>query len=162
MKRSTWLAISGAAVLLAALLVLWRIASTPVPPEDQQVCQRLEEVRLAVERRDLSAILDAISNDFDAFGYSADRLRFELASAFRRGVKPHVRYTNPSINVIGKEAIVNLRVEVWWEDQGFASRHEPTDIQLYLRKEPTHKWLVIPDEKWRVVDVEGVSIGELE
>ncbi|MER3474750.1 MAG: hypothetical protein C4335_12135 [Armatimonadota bacterium] len=162
MKRSTWLAIAGAGLLLAVLLVLWRVASTPAPPEDQQVRQRLEEIRLAVERRDLNAIMDAISNDFEAFGYSPDRLRLEIASAFRRGVKPHVRYTNPSINVIGKEATVNLRVEVWWEDRGLVSRHEPTDIQVYLRKEPARKWLVIPDEKWRVVDVEGVSIGELE
>lgn len=162
MKRSTWLAISGAAVILAGLLVLWRVAVTPVPPEDQQVRDRLEEIRLAVEQRDLNAIMDAISQDFDAFGYSPDRLRIEIASAFRRGIKPHLRYSNPSVNIIGKEASVNMRVEVWWEDQGSVSRHEPTDIQVYLRKEPARKWLVIPAEKWRVVDVEGVSIGELE
>ncbi len=162
MKRSTWLALSGAAVILAGLLVLWRMAVTPVPPEDQQVRDRLEEIRLAVEQRDLNAIMDAISQDFDAFGYSPDRLRIEIASAFRRGIKPHLRYSNPSVNIIGKEASVNVRVEVWWEDQGSVSRHEPTDIQVYLRKEPARKWLVIPTEKWRVVDVEGVSIGELE
>ncbi|MEJ5252786.1 MAG: hypothetical protein HPY54_06855 [Chthonomonadetes bacterium] len=162
MKRSTWLALSGAAVILAGLLVLWRMAVTPVPPEDQQVRDRLEEIRLAVEQRDLNAIMDAISQDFDAFGYSPDRLRIEIASAFRRGIKPHLRYSNPSVNIIGKEASVNMRVEVWWEDQGSVSRHEPTDIQVYLRKEPARKWLIIPTEKWRVVDVEGVSIGELE
>lgn len=162
MKRSTWLALSGAAVILAGLLVLWRMAVTPVPPEDQQVRDRLEEIRLAVEQRDLNAIMDAISQDFDAFGYSPDRLRIEIASAFRRGIKPHLRYSNPSVNIIGKEASVNMRVEVWWEDQGSVSRHEPTDIQVHLRKEPARKWLVIPTEKWRVVDVEGVSIGELE
>lgn len=162
MKRPTWMAISGATILLAALLVLWRLAAVPAPPETQQVRERLEEVRQAIERRDLNTIMDAISDDFEAFGYSPDRLRVEIASAFRRGVKPHVRYTNPSVNVIGKEATVNMQVEVWWEEQGFVGRHEPTDIQLYLRKEPAHKWLVIPTEKWRVVDIEGVSIGELE
>lgn len=149
-------------MILAGLLVLWRMAVTPVPPEDQQVRDRLEEIRLAVEQRDLNAIMDAISQDFDAFGYSPHRLRIEIASAFRRGIKPHLRYSNPSVNIIGKEASVNMRVEVWWEDQGSVSRHEPTDIQVHLRKEPARKWLVIPTEKWRVVDVEGVSIGELE
>ncbi len=162
MKRSTWIAIAGAVVLLAALMVMWRIATTPVPPEDEQIRTRLEEVRLAIEQRDVNGIMDAVSSDFDAFGYSPERLRIEIASAFRRGVKPHVRYTNPVVIVIGKEATVSMQVEVWWEDMGQVSRHEPTDIRLTLRKEPARKWLVIPIEKWRVVNVEGISIGELE
>ncbi len=162
MKRSTWIAIAGSVVSLAVLLVLWRIAAAPVPPEDQQIRTRIEEVRQAIEQRDVNAIMDALSADFGAFGYSPERLRVEIASAFRRGVKPHVRYASPVINVIGKEATVNMRVEVWWEDMGHVSRHEPTDIQLILRKEPARKWLLIPTEKWRVVDLEGVSIGGLE
>jgi hypothetical protein len=55
-----------------------------------------------------------------------------------------------------------MRVEVWWEDQGLLSRHEPTDIQLKLRKEPARKWLVFPTEKWRVVDVEGIGTDGME
>jgi hypothetical protein len=162
MKRSTWLAISGAAVMVAALLVLWRIAAVPSVPEDQRVRERLEEIRLAVEARDLRTVMDAISDDFDTLGYSRERLRVEIASAFRRGIKPHIRYSPPVINIIGKEATVNTRVEVWWEDQSHTSRHEPTDIRLSLRKEPARKWLVVPTEKWRIVDVEGVAIGGLE
>lgn len=162
MKRSSWLAISGAAVLIAALLVMWRIATVPVPPEEQIVRNRLEEIRQAIEGRDLNTLMDAISSDFDAFGYSPERLRIELASAFRRGIQPHVRYSTPVISIIGKEATVSMRVEAWWEDQGLVSRHEPTDIQLKLRKEPARKWLVFPTEKWRVVDVEGISIDGLE
>jgi len=57
---------------------------------------------------------------------------------------------------------VSMRVEVWWEDQGLLSRHEPTDIQLKLRKEPARKWLVFPTEKWRVVDVEGIGTDGME
>jgi|GEM_PF-809990 hypothetical protein len=162
MKTSTKLALSGAVVLLAALLVMWRLAATPATPEEQIVRNRLEEIRLAIEGRDVNAIMDAISSDFDAFGYSPERLRIEIASAFRRGVRPHVRYTKPVINIIGKEATVSMRVEVWWEDQGLISRHEPADIQLKLRKEPARKWLVFPTEKWRVVDVEGIGIDGLE
>lgn len=162
MKRSTWLAISGATLLIAALLVMWRIAATPTPPEEQVVRNRLEEIRQAIEGRDLNTLMDAISSDFDAFGYSPERLRIELASAFRRGIRPHVRYTAPVINIIGKEATVSMRVEAWWEEQGLVSRHEPTDIQVTLRKEPARKWLVFPTEKWRVIDVEGISINGLE
>ena len=162
MKRSTWLAISGATVLIAALLVLWRIAATPTPSEEQVVRDRLEEIRQAIEGRDLNTLMDAISSDFDAFGYSPERLRIELASAFRRGIRPHVRYTAPFVNIIGKEATVNMRVEAWWEEQGLVSRHEPTDIQVKLRKEPARKWLVFPAEKWRVIDVEGISVNGLE
>jgi len=162
MKTSTKLALSGAVVLLAALLVMWRIAATPAPPEEQVVRNRIEEIRLAIEGRDVNAIMDAISSDFDAFGYSPERLRIEIASAFRRGIRPHLRYTTPVINIIGKEATVSMRVEVWWEDQGLLSRHEPTDIQLKLRKEPARKWLVFPTEKWRVVDVEGIGTDGME
>lgn len=162
MKRATWIAIAGAAVLLVLLLVLWRVATLPTVSESQQVRDRLEEIRLAVERRDLNAIMDALSNDFDAFGYSPERLRIEIASAFRRGIKPHVQYTPPVVNILGREATVNTRVEVWWEDMGQISRHEPTDVQLLMRKEAARKWLVIPTEKWRIVKVEGVSIGGLE
>ncbi len=162
MKTSTKLALSGAVVLLAALLVMWRIAATPVTPEEQVVRNRIEEIRLAIEGRDVNAIMDAISSDFDAFGYSPERLRIEIASAFRRGIRPHIRYTTPVINIIGKEATVSMRAEAWWEEQGLISRHEPADIQLKLRKEPARKWLVFPTEKWRVVDVEGISIDGLE
>jgi hypothetical protein len=162
MKTSTKLALSGAVVLLAALLVMWRIAATPATPEEQVVRNRIEEIRLAIEGRDVNAIMDAISSDFDAFGYSPERLRIEIASAFRRGIRPHLRYTTPVINIIGKEATVSMRVEVWWEDQGLLSRHEPTDIQLKLRKEPARKWLVFPTEKWRVVDVEGIGTDGME
>ncbi|MCL6475273.1 MAG: hypothetical protein K6U75_09505 [Firmicutes bacterium] len=162
MKTSTKLALLGAMVLLAALLVMWRIAATPVTPEEQVLRNRLEDIRLAIEGRDVNAIMDAISSEFNAFGYSRDRLRIEIASAFRRGVRPHLRYTTPVINIIGKEATVNMRVEVWWEDQGLLSRHEPTDIQLKLRKEPARQWLVFPTEKWRVVDVEGIGTDGLE
>jgi hypothetical protein len=162
MKRSTWLAILGAMAMAVALLVMWRVAATPSPPEEQVVRTRLEEIRLAVERRDLNTLMDAISNDFDAFGYSPERLRIEIASAFRRGIRPHIRYTTPVINIIGKEATVNMRVEAWWEEQGLVSRHEPTDIQVKLRKEPARRWLVLPTEKWRVIDVEGISIDGLE
>jgi hypothetical protein len=162
MKTSTKLALSGAVVLLAALLVMWRIAATPATPEEQVVRNRIEEIRLAIEGRDVNAIMDAISSDFDAFGYSPERLRIEIASAFRRGIRPHLRYTTPVINIIGKEATVSMRVEVWWEDQGLISRHEPTDIQLKLRKEPARKWLVFPTEKWRVVDVEGIGTDGME
>jgi hypothetical protein len=162
MKTSTKLALSGAVVLLAALLVMWRIAATPATPEEQVVRNRIEEIRLAIEGRDVNAIMDAISSDFDAFGYSPERLRIEIASAFRRGIRPHLRYTTPVINIVGKEATVSMRVEVWWEDQGLLSRHEPTDIQLKLRKEPARKWLVFPTEKWRVVDVEGIGTDGME
>jgi len=162
MKTSTKLALFGAMVLLAALLVMWRIAATPVTPEEQVLRNRLEDIRRAIEGRDVNAIMDAISSEFNAFGYSRDRLRIEIASAFRRGVRPHLRYTTPVINIIGKEATVNMRVEVWWEDQGLLSRHEPTDIQLKLRKEPARQWLVFPTEKWRVVDVEGIGTDGLE
>jgi hypothetical protein len=162
MKTSTKLALSGAVVLLAALLVMWRIAATPATPEEQVVRNRIEEIRLAIEGRDVNAIMDAISSDFDAFGYSPERLRIEIASAFRRGIRPHLRYTTPVINIIGKEATVSMRVEVWWEDQGLLSRHEPADIQLKLRKEPARKWLVFPTEKWRVVDVEGIGTDGME
>ena len=162
MKTSTKPALLGAMVLLAALLVMWRIAATPVTPEEQVLRNRLEDIRRAIEGRDVNAIMDAISSEFNAFGYSRDRLRIEIASAFRRGVRPHLRYTTPVINIIGKEATVNMRVEVWWEDQGLLSRHEPTDIQLKLRKEPARQWLVFPTEKWRVVDVEGIGTDGLE
>lgn len=162
MKRSTWIAISSAMVLIVALLVMWRIAATPVPPEEKIIYRRLEEIRLAIEGRDLKTLMDAISSDFDAFGYSPERLRIEIASAFRRGIQPHIRYSNPVINIIGKEATVSMHVEAWWEEQGLVSRHEPTPIQVKLRKEPARKWLVFPTEKWRVVDVEGISIDGLE
>jgi hypothetical protein len=162
MKRSTWLALIGAMVLLAVLLVMWRVAATSAPPEEQVVRNRLEEIRLAIEGRDLNTLMDAISSDFDAFGYSPERLRIEIASAFRRGIRPHIRYSTPVINIIGKEATVSMRVEAWWEEQGLVSRHEPTDIQLKLRKEPARKWLVFPTEKWRVVDVEGIRIDGVE
>jgi hypothetical protein len=162
MRRLTWFAIFGAAVLLSALFILWRVAQTPTVPEQRQVQERLEELRLALEARDLNTVMDAVSSEFNAFGYSRDRLRLEIASAFRRGVQPQVRYTPPVINVIGKEATVDTRVEVWWEDLGFTSRHEPTEIRLYLRKEPARKWFFVPTEKWRVVGVEGVSVDGLE
>ena len=162
MKTSTKLALLGAMVLIAALLVMWRLAATPATSEEQVLRNRLENIRLAIEGRDVNAIMDAISSEFNAFGYSRDRLRIEIASAFRRGVRPHFRYTTPVINIIGKEATVNMRVEVWWEDQGLLSRHEPTDIQLKLRKEPARKWLVFPTEKWRVVHVEGIGTDGME
>ncbi|MCS7309660.1 MAG: hypothetical protein RMM06_02180 [Armatimonadota bacterium] len=162
MKRSTWIAIWGATVLLAILLVMWRVAATPTLPEEQVVRDRIEEIRQAIEERKLNALMDSISSDFNAFGYSRDRLRIEIASAFRRGIQPSLRYTPPVINIIGKEATVNTRVEVWWEEQGLVSRHEPTDIQIRMRKEPARKWLVFPTEKWRVVEVEGMSVDGLE
>lgn len=162
MKKSTWIAISGAGVLLMVLLAMWLAAAKPVVSEEQQVRTRLVEIQTAVEQRNLNALMDAVSPDFDAFGYSRDRLRIELASALRRGIKPHVRFSQPVVSIVGKEATVNVRVEIWWEDMGTVSHHEPTDIQVYLRKEPDRAWLVIPIEKWRVVDVEGVAIGGLE
>lgn len=162
MKRSTKFALAGALLLAAVLMVLWRVAAVPEVPEEQRISERLEEIRLAIEQRDLKTIMDAISKDFDAFGYSPERLRIEIASAFRRGIQPHIRYSNPVINIIGKEATVSMHVEAWWEEQGLVSRHEPTPIQVKLRKEPARKWLVFPTEKWRVVDVEGISIDGLE
>lgn len=162
MKKTTWVAIWGAAVLLAALLLMWRVAATPTLPEEQVVRDRIEEIRQAIEGRKLNVLMDALSSDFNAFGYSRDRLRIEIASAFRRGVQPRVQYTPPVVNIVGKEATVNTRVEVWWEDQGLVSRHEPTDIQIRMRKEPARKWLVFPTEKWRVVEVEGISVDGME
>lgn len=162
MKRSTKFALAGALLLAAVLMVLWRVAAVPEVPEEQRISERLEEIRLAIEQRDLKTIMDAISKDFDAFGYSPERLRIEIASAFRRGIQPSVRYNAPVIRVSGKQATVDMRVEVWWEDMGTVSHHEPTDIRLTMRKEPARKWLVFPTEKWRVVDVEGISIDGLE
>lgn len=161
MRWSTRIALVAGTVLLIALFVLWRIAATPIPPEDQQVRERLEEVRLAIVGRDLNTVMDAISNDFDALGYTRERLRLEAAAAFRRGIHSHIRYSDVGVNVVGKESTVTMRVEVSWEEQGYLNRHEPMDVRLYLRKEPAKKWLVVPTEKWRVVSVEGVNLGEL-
>lgn len=162
MKKSTWIAIAGATVLFAAFLVLWQAAQRPTVPPEQEVRQRLEEIRQAVEQRDLSKLMEALSQDFEAFGYSRERLRIEIASAFRRGVRPQLRYSYPAINVIGDQATVSTRVEVWWEEQGTLSRHEPTNVEILMRKEPARQWLFFPTKRWRIVDVQGVSASALE
>ena len=157
MKRSSWVALVAAVLLLGGSGVLLVVRGGKRPTPEQLIRQSLRDVEEAGRKRSVGGVMSAVSKDYkDAAGFNKDRLRLLLARAVQdtQNRTFDVRVTPRNISflpgnrdqatVVVQTAVVDTQngETIWGGDQL---------ITLVMRRESRRKWLVFSDDVWRVV-----------
>ena len=148
-----------AVAALAAIGLYFVLRGGPPRSDTDQIRELLTEGEWAVEEKDLSKIMGFLSKDFRIADLNRDQTRLAIAQVLREQGTIYVTLNDVSIQPQGETATASSNVTVEAQAKGSdqsASNTYPMTLQL--RKEPGHRFLVIPTETWRVVAVEGVSI----
>ena len=160
MKRTSWLALAAGLILLAAAGLLV-VNARPQPTRETLIRQALREAEEAAKKRSVGGVMGIVSNDYkDASNLNKDRLRIALARSYQmaRGMSYDVRVKSPTVvpdQTNPDEALVFTTISVvdatgggqeLWGGAG-------QTITFKMRRETGRKWLVFPEDRWRVVSV---------
>jgi hypothetical protein len=154
-KRMAWLA--GLA-LAAAVLYLWGSrAAQPMGTDSGQIRGAIVDAADALQQGRAGDAMRVVSPDYkDSTGMNYARLRLLARQAARNRDMWSATVQNVQPVVNGGEADVQVTVVVRRADGGGAT----TDtLQVHMRKEPVHAWLIIPTTRWRVTSVDHLPGG---
>src|SRR5687768_13560598 len=99
MRRSSWIGLGAALVFLLAAAGWFVLRGGEKPTPEQLITDSLNDAERAARKRNLSGVMEIVSNDFRAAGMNRDRLRLLLLRALNqsRGVSYDVQVTHPRI-----------------------------------------------------------------
>lgn len=170
MLRSTKMGLAAGAFLLLVGVVAWlfSVVNGPQAPAEELIAQTLNEAKAAARRRDAGGILDSISDDFSAGGFTKKNLRLIVVRSLRqsRGTDFDVSVLRPRILPIADKPdsrLVYSKFDVFYSDNG-ESIWGTNPIALVMRKENKKKWFFFREPKWRIVGAPGLppSLGDLD
>jgi ketosteroid isomerase-like protein len=145
-------------LLLAAAGVLLLGRRDP-PPTETLIRATLEEAAEAARRRDVSGVMATVSGDYKDSNFNKDRLRLVLARAMRDAAASGIRYDitmavrhialtkekPDTATVIAVVSVYNTASrDIIWGGQ---------PITLVMRRETARRWLVFPEDRWRIASV---------
>lgn len=153
MRLAYWIAL---AALVAAYMVY---AAVTVDRRSDEVRIRalIQDAAAAVEKRDLSRAMGAVSRDYrDESGLNYDRLRALAAQALREDAGYRVAASISSVSIEGESASVQMHATVRSAASEFPIYD--SDLTLLLRKEPTLHARMLPTRVWRVVSIGNLGL----
>jgi ketosteroid isomerase-like protein len=150
-----------AALILGVLAAGLYFALRGGPPlsDEQQIRAVLAEGEKAVEAKDMSALMGLVSKDFKMGELNRDRLRFAVGQGFRDYSSIYVTLSDVSIRTQGDSATVTATVGLDAQGKERGDRASNTlPMTFQLKKEPGHRFLILPAENWRVVGGSGFNV----
>lgn len=161
MKRSSWILLTAAVLLLGGGFLLLRQINKPPRPE-ALIRQALRDAEGAAKRRSVSGIMEIVSPRYP----DRNRLRLTLVNAIQRsqGVSYEVRIDAPQIVwTPGKsdQAVVMTRVSVVDAATGenLWGGGEAPPITLVMQRETRRRWLVLVQDRWRITSIANLPSG---
>lgn len=157
MKNTSKL-ILGIVLVLAAVLIYINVSSRQRYSEEDKIHLMLNQMETAVERKDIGDVFSHISRDYsDSTGYKYDTLRMLALNAFRTNADYNLVLERPEIAVTGDKTKVGLNVSInsSLEDQEMREIFSGP-LEIFMRKEKSHKWLFIPVSIWRIDSIDGL------
>lgn len=153
--------LTAAAVLMIAL-VIYLFATAPLPPDQKQISDAIENARAAVQRRSSTGVMSVVSDTYKDDNFAnVEQLHFVLGHAFHSSGPIAVTVDGTSILVHGDSAqstsdltIKSLDGTTWCD----------CNVNLTWKRESTHRLLFFPSTAWRVVSASypGMpSVGDL-
>lgn len=140
------------AALLIVALVVYLLATAPLPPANEQIANQMKSIAVAVESRSTSGVMAVASPDYrDAQAATLDQLHSRLLYVFRNSGSVQVHATEPAITVTGSTAVSVNHVSVT-ASQG--PTHFTCTLTLHWKREPTRRFLVFPSSVWHVTSAE--------
>lgn len=160
MRRSSWVGLGAALVFLfaAAGWFFFLRGGTPPTPE-MLITESLSDAERAARKRNLSGVMEIVSQDFSAAGMNRDRLRLLLLRALNqsRGVSYNVQVTKPRIfpgpQGDNNKRLVISRLSVFYNDSGETIWGSNEPLVFVMREETRRKWLFLKEPRWRIVGV---------
>jgi ketosteroid isomerase-like protein len=152
----------GIAVALAVLAagLYFVVRSGPPLSDTQQIQAVLTEGERAVEEKDMSALMGLVSREFKMGELNRDRLRLLVGQGFREYPSIYVNLSDVSIQPRGDTASVSATVSIDAQGKEAGERAGNTlPMTFRLKREPGHRFLVIPTQTWRVVSATGFDVG---
>ena len=162
MRTSSKIALGVAVLLLAAAAVLFVAGSGPRATAEAQIGQALREAQEAAQQRSVGGVMKIVSDDYkDASNMNKDRLAAALLRSYHMarnsGIKYDVRVGKPDVRLDPKnpdEALVLTSISVVDTSNNQSLYGDSnTQLMLKMRREPGRRWLVLPDDKWRITSV---------
>ncbi len=111
-SRRTFLLMAGLVVLAGVIVALWWLTRPP-KTDQQQIVDLLGRTERAIEQRDLSGLMQAVSEDYADGAYSKRELRRAALAGFREVSTVKITPVLRELEVSGKDARAELDVDVW-------------------------------------------------
>ncbi len=161
MKPTSKIALVVASVLLTVAALLVIVNTRPRPDRDTLIKSSLAEVEQAAKARSVGGVMQYVSSDYkDASNLNKDRLTLILARSYRmaRGTRYNVHVNVlkvvPDAHDPKNAALIFAAVSVLDPASGqelYGSGGQPLTLQM--RREPGRRYLVLPEDHWRIVSV---------
>ncbi len=138
-SRRAFLLIAGF-VLLGGIIVALGWLTHPPKSDRQQIVKLLEHTERAIEQRDLSGLMKAISEDYDDGTYTKRELRRAALAGFREVRTIRITPVLRRLEVSDEEARADLDVEVWIDSDS----PQPTmQVAMWVKlSKDSGRWLV--------------------
>lgn len=158
MRRSSWIALGLAVVLLGAAALMLLDQARPKPTPEVLIRQALADAEQAANGRNVGGVMRIVSDDYkDAANRNKATLSFLLNQYVRRslGTAYAVRVSPPVIQFDRDDrnrALVLTSIRI--TNQG--SNEEmwgAGEVTLAMRRERQRRWLLFSEDRWRVISV---------
>ena len=167
MKRSSWIGLIVAALLLGAGVFLFVSRQGAARTPNELIRASLNDAEVAAKSRSVNDVMAIISEDFQAGMWNKARLRLTLMRSMRdgRGVDYDVRVNAPRILPSPRgnpdERIVITRLSAFYSDGG-EDIWGSGPLTLVMRKESRRRYLFFPEPYWRIVSVANITPTPLD
>lgn len=152
--KLVYLAIGIALVLIGVIAAIRK----PSPPASELVSQQATNLVTAFNRADNRNLLNIISSDFSASGWTKPRLQLALLRWKRQGIQATIQQT--AITASGTKEITvtaSLQARDMQTQEGIWSA--PEAVLTFRLERPTPDIPFLPGT-WRLVSVSGASLPE--
>ena len=152
--KLVYLAIGIALVLIGVIAAIRK----PAPPASELVSQQATNLVTAFNRADNRNLLNIISSDFSASGWTKPRLQLALLRWKRQGIQATIQQT--AITASGTKEITvtaSLQARDMQTQEGIWSA--PEAVLTFRLERPTPDIPFLPGT-WRLVSVSGASLPE--
>ncbi len=159
MRRSSWIGLGTALVFLLAAGGWFLLRGGTPPTPEMLITESLNDAEQAARKRNLSGMMEIVSNDFRAAGMKRDHIRLRLLQVLRqsRGVSYDVQVTKPRIfpspEGDTKKRLVISRLSVFYNDSGETIWGSNEPLVFVMREETRRKYLFLKEPRWRIVGV---------
>lgn len=161
MKKSSWAALIVALLCIAGGIGFRVLTSVPDPTPEQAIAQTLQDAEEAARRGQVSGVMEAVSDDFQAGPWNKARLRLILSRSLAqgRGTDYDVRINAPRILSSPKnrpdERVVISKMSAFYSGSG-DDIWGSGPLTLVMRKESRPRLWVLREPRWRIVSVANV------